>query len=234
MQTLTFTMRLPSQPVRALLRFLLIALVASLALAATGAAMAQQQSAGDYVAGRDYVVIDPPLPVRVEQGKIEIIEFFNFSCPHCFRIQRPFHKWQSGEDMSDIEIVRVPVVFQQTAGHYARAYYTMESLGAADDLYTKMFGAIHRERKLLNSKGRFVDWLEEQGYDAAAAEGAYDSFSVGLKTSRTADTTTQYGVNSTPQFAVGGKYVINAALAGSRERMLDILSALVAAERAAL
>ncbi|MGI9337006.1 MAG: thiol:disulfide interchange protein DsbA/DsbL [Gammaproteobacteria bacterium] len=229
MQTLTFLTRPPLRLLRALLHTLLCFLVLPFCLMAA-AAMAQES---DYVAGRDYVVIDPPLPVRVAPGKVEIIEFFNFSCPHCFRLQRPFHKWQSERDMSDITIVRVPIVFQQTGGHYARAYYTLESLNAADELYTKMFGAIHRERKLLNSKGRFVDWLEEQGYDAAAAEAAYDSFSVSLKASRTTETAAAYGVDSTPQLAVGGKYVINAVLAGSRERMLDILSALVALERKA-
>ena len=195
-----------------------------------GAAAAQE----NYAPGRDYVVISPPLPVRVAPGKVEVIEFFNFSCPHCFRLQRPFHKWQSERDMSDITLIRVPVVFQQTGGHYARAYYTLESLGAADDLYTKMFGAIHRERKLLNSKGRFMDWLEEQGYDAAAAESAYDSFSVNLKVARAERTIAEYGIDSTPQLAIGGKYVISTGLAGSRERMLDILSALVKAERKAL
>lgn len=193
-----------------------------------------QQSGGEYVAGRDYLVIDPPSQVRVAQGKVEITEFFNFSCPHCFRLLRPFYKWQSDRDMTDITIVRVPVVFQQTGGHYARAYYTMESLGAADELYADMFRAIHSERKLLNSKGRFMDWLEEQGYDAAKAEAAYDSFSVNLKVGQTADIAASYGVNSTPQLAIGGKYVISAALAGSRERMLDILSVLVAAEQKAI
>lgn len=228
MQTLTSLLRLPlSQLWRALSRFVLCLLLLPVA-----AALAQESE--DYAPGRDYIVIDPPLPVRVDEGKVEILEFFNFSCPHCFRLLRPFYKWQNERDMSDIEIIRVPVIFQQTGGHYARAYYTMESLNAADDLYGEMFGAIHRERKLLNSKGRFIDWLEEQGYDAAEAENAYDSFSVNLKTAKTTDIAAQYGVDSTPQLAVGGKYVISAGLAGSRERMLDILSALVAMEQQAI
>lgn len=235
MHTLLFSPRLLRQfPPRVLLRFLPLALGALLSLSLLPlSAMARAQDGGNFVPGRDYHVIDPALPVRVAPGKVEVIEFFNFSCPHCFRIQRPFYQWQKERDMSDVEITRVPVAFQQTGGHYARAYYTMESLGAADDLYGKMFGAIHREHKLLNSKGRFLDWLEEQGYDAAKAEAAYDSFSVNLKTAKTADTVASYGVSGTPTFAVGGKYVIDAGLAGSRERMITILSVLVAAEQKA-
>ena len=214
------------------LPFRLVLFLAAFALAFAAAVAARAQE--EFVAGRDYVVIEPPLPVRVEPGKVEVLEFFNFSCPHCFRIQRPFNQWQSGEDMSNVEIVRSPVPFQQHNGHYARAFYTLESLGAAKEYYSKMFGAVHRERKLLNSKGRFVDWLEEEGFDAAKAEAAYDSFSVAVKVSRAEETAAAYGVESTPQFAVGGKYVVHGALAGSRERMFEILSALVADERKAL
>ncbi len=202
--------------------------------AALTVAGAAAQEAGDFQPGRDYLLIDPPLPVRVPAGKVELIEFFNFSCPHCFRLQRDFNKWKSGEDMSDIALIRQPMVFPRFRGHFARAYYTLESLGVGEKFYGKVFGAIHRDRKLLNSKGRFIDWLEEEGFDAAKAEAAYDSFSVGVKVSRAEEFPAAYGVNSTPQLAVGGKYVVNAALSGTRERMFEILTALVAAERKAL
>ena len=94
--------------------------------------------------------------MRVAAGKLEIREFFNFSCPHCFRLQGPFSRWRNESDLSDIVIIHQPVVFERYHGHYARAYYTMEALGLAKEYYGKMFAAIHRNRKLLNSKGRLL------------------------------------------------------------------------------
>ena len=53
----------------------------------------------------------------------------------------------------------------------------------AKEYYGKMFAAIHRNRKLLNSKGRFINWLEEEaGADSDTAEKVYDSFTVSTKT----------------------------------------------------
>ena len=175
------------------------------------------------------------MPMRVAAGKLEIREFFNFSCPHCFRLQGPFSRWRNESDLSDIVIIHQPVVFERYHGHYARAYYTMEALGLAKEYYGKMFAAIHRNRKLLNSKGRFINWLEEEaGADSDTAEKVYDSFTVSTKTARAADAAAVYGIDSTPQFVVAGKYILNLSISGSYVRLFATLSALLEKERQSL
>ena len=85
----------------------------------------------------------------------------------------------------------------------------------AKEYYGKMFAAIHRNRKLLNSKGRFINWLEEEaGADSDTAEKVYDSFTVSTKTARAADAAAVYGIDSTPQFVVAGKYILNLSISG--------------------
>lgn len=106
--------------------------------------------------GVDYIALDPPQPERVDAGKIEVVEFFNFSCPHCFRLQKPFNEWKKSlENTDDIAFVYQPVVFERYNGHYARVYYTLEALGIAEEFSAKVYRAIHSEKTLLNSKSRF-------------------------------------------------------------------------------
>lgn len=205
------------------------ALFAALALCAPFAAFAQTAPK----AGTDYIALDPPLAVRAPADKIEVVEFFNFSCPHCFRMQGAMARWERDFDLSDIALARQPVVFQAAAGHYARMFHTLESLGVAEEYYGKVFNAIHRDRRLLNSKGRFVDWLDDNGLDGEKADAIYDSFSVNAKVRRAETISESYGINSTPQIAVAGKYLLTPTLSGSLQRMLETASALIEKERAA-
>ena len=45
--------------------------------------------AADLQPGRDYTVINPPLPAV--KDKIEVVEFFSYACPHCSEFN-PFLK----------------------------------------------------------------------------------------------------------------------------------------------
>ncbi|MGI9298533.1 MAG: thiol:disulfide interchange protein DsbA/DsbL [Gammaproteobacteria bacterium] len=212
------------------LRRAVFAAVAVFAAAAMPFAAAAQTAPK---AGTDYIALDPPLAVRAPADKIEVVEFFNFSCPHCFRMQGAMARWERDFDLSDIALVRQPVVFQAAAGHYARMFHTLEAMGIAEEYYGKVFDAIHRDRRLLNSRGRFADWLEDNGLDGGKAEEIYDSFSVNTKVARANRIADDYGINSTPQFAVAGKYLLTPTLSGSLQKMLDTASALIETERAA-
>ncbi len=181
--------------------------------------------------GADYIALSPPQPVRVSEDKIEVLEFFNFSCPHCFRLQGIMARWKRDNDLSDVTLLHQPVIFRSYAGHYARVFYTLEGLDRVDELYGGVFRAIHRDKKLLNSQSRFVDWLEENGADEDQADKIYESFSVGTKVARAQRITEAYGVNSTPQIAIAGKYLLTPSVSGSLERMMDIAAALVKRER---
>ena len=183
--------------------------------------------------GRDYILLDPPLPTRVSKGKIEVIEFFNFSCPHCFRMQGPFLRWmeENADNLKDVEIVYQPVPFQSAGGHYARAFHTMQALKVAKAFRGKFFNAIHRKRVLLNSQSRLVGWLGSLGLDVDRADKVYESFSVNSKLKRDERLIKAYGVNSTPQMSVAGKYVLSPRLNGSVEGMLGVVLRLVERER---
>jgi len=181
--------------------------------------------------GADYVLVQPPQTPRVPVGKIEVIEFFNFSCPHCYRLQPAFERWQKNNDLTDVVIVRQPVVFQRFRGHFARVYYTLEAMGIEEEYVEKVYDAIHGERKLINSEGRFLDWLEEEGADRDKAEKIYNSFSIAPRAPRAESAAGDYGVDSTPQFVVAGKYRSSASFTGSNKKLMEVLTQLIERER---
>ena len=197
----------------------------------SAAAMAQSDEFRD---GKDYIVLDPPLPTRAPEGKIEVIEFFNFSCPHCNRFQTPMKIWHENADTSDVELIRQPVYFESHNGHYARIYHTLAAMKIDDKYYSRMYDAIHKKRVLLNSASRFAGWLENNGEDGEKAVKIYNSFTVNAKIKRDRKTAEEYGVNSTPHVAVAGKYVIKPGLSGTMVNMVQIMEALIERERAAM
>ena len=229
-------MKTKASHIRNLLFSLALALTAQPALAQSDEesdAPAQSLPPPVPKAGVNYIAVEPPQPTRVAAGKIEVIEFLNFSCPHCFRMQGPFAKWRAENkaELTDVVVIRHPVVFQRYNGHYARALYTMEALGLGEEFMGKIFNAIHRQRKLLNSRDRFLDWMEEEKADRAKAEAAYDSFGVNVKVRRAEGALESYGVSGTPQFVVGGKYRLEPGISGSQERMLALMGELIKIER---
>ena len=222
-------MKRPTQSTNHSRRGFLASAVSLAGLAAIpGAASAQENFSP--VAGRDYILINPPQPMRVGAGKIEILEFFNYSCPHCFSFQGPFARWRD-RAAAEAEVVRQPVIFTRTRGLFVRLYYALQALGRAEEMRDKIYNAIHREHRLLNSEGRILDFLAENGIENAAA--VFNSFAVNIKVKRSESSklVTKYGVNSTPQVVVAGKYRLNLELSRNYDRLFETIDALVEREK---
>src|SRR5688500_18117858 len=88
------------------------------------------------IAGKDFRPINPPQPTP--PGKVELIEFFSYACPHCHSLSGPLATWLKRKP-ADVEFKRVPAVFNDTWLQYARVYYTLEALGLLDKLHHEVF-----------------------------------------------------------------------------------------------
>src|ERR1700723_4556317 len=85
------------------------------------------------IAGHDYVVLSTPQR-QESNGKIEVVEFFSWGCPHCYEFYPKLSHWLSTLP-KDAAFKRVPVGL----GHpeweaLARAYYALQSTGDVDRL----------------------------------------------------------------------------------------------------
>ena len=53
-----------------------------------------------YKAGKEYLTVHPMAPTPAD--KIEVVEFFAYTCPHCLQFHPVFHEWaqKAPEDVS--------------------------------------------------------------------------------------------------------------------------------------
>lgn len=192
-------------------RFMLAA--AAFAFAAVGA-FAQQFSQ-----------INPPQPTD-GGGKVEVIEFFWYGCPHCYNLE-PFIETWLKKLPPDTQFRRVPAVFNERWGHDAAIYYTFEALGVLDKVHRPFFEAIHRDHLRTDSEPAMTEWLKKNGIEPKKFFDTMKSFGVQTRTRRAVQITKDYKIDGTPAMAVQGRYTVSAEQGGSQQGMLDTASYLV-------
>ncbi len=183
-----------------------------------------------FVAGSDYQVISPAAKTT-NPDKVVVTEIFWYGCPHCFRFEPFVERW-SANLPEGVVFEQVPSVLVANWVAHARAYYAFQLMGALEQLHTPFFDALHLKRKRLNDVDAIAGFVAEQGLDEKAFREHYASFAVQTQISKSGRNEKRYGHNGVPAVIVNGKYMVSASLAGSNERMIQIMNFLVAQELA--
>ncbi len=181
-------------------------------------------------AGVDYLVLDKRVLVEAPAGKIEVVEFFWYNCPHCHAFEPAFDAW-SKKVPKDVAVRRVPIAFRDDFAPQQRLYYALEAMGLVDKLHAKVFAAIHVEKKELNKGDAIADWVAKQGIDKTKFLEQYNSFSVATKASRATQLQNAYKIEGVPALGVAGRYWTDGSMAKSLERALQVVDHLVAGIR---
>ena len=182
-------------------------------------------------AGKDYQLVDPKAPVEAPAGKIEVVEFFWYSCPHCNVFEPTLAAWVKGIP-KDIAFRRAHVAFNDTFVPQQRLFLVLESMGLMDKLHGKVFTAIHGEKLNLAKGDAIADWVAKQGVDKAKFMEQYNSFSIATKGTRLTQLQNAYKVEGVPALGVAGRFYTDGAMAGSMERALQVVEWLVAEVKA--
>ena len=198
------------------LRKLFAFAAAAFALAAGGAS-AQNAT--------EYGLVNPPQPT--EAGKIEVIEFFWYGCPHCARLEPFIQKW-SASLPKDVVFKRMHALPGSSWIEHATLFYTIEAMGLLDKLHVKAFDAIHSENQNLASKSVRDAWLTKNGVDLAKYAEVEKSFAVQTKINNARQKTASYKVDGVPMLFVNGKYLTsNSHAKGDTARIMVIVDQLV-------
>ena len=186
-------------------------------------AMAQ---ARQFKEGKDFKRLDKPVAPDAPAGKVDVIEFFWYSCPHCNAFEPTLDAW-------DLSIRRVPVAFNASFVPQQKLYYTLEGMGKLEALHAKVFRAIHVEKAKLAKDDEILAWVTQQGVDAAKFKEVYGSFSVANQVRRASQLQDAYGVEGVPSMGVAGKYYTDGTMAGSMQTVLQVVEYLAATARKA-
>lgn len=199
-------------------------LFAAMSLALIGAA-----GAATLQVGRDYDLLSSPQPTE-SRGKVEVIEFFSYMCPHCAHFEPVLAKWVKALP-KDVVFRRVPVIFRPQWEAPAKLYYTLEALGELDKLHGAAFDAIHGQGLNLMTDSAVIDWAASKGIDRKKFSDVYGSFTVQSKMLRAKQMQAAYNIPGVPALVVAGKYRTPDNFSGGHEGMLQLADGLIAKAR---
>ena len=202
----------------------------SLALVASTMASTPAWAQNAFKSGKDYLTLDKPVATEAGNGKIEVIEFFWYSCPHCNAFEPAFERWVKAAP-KDVVVRRVHVAFRPDFEPQQRLYYTLEAMNLLETVHPKVFQAIHVDKLPLNTEALIMSWIEKQGVDKAKFGEIYKSFGVATKVRRAVQLQNEFRIEGVPSLGVNGRYYIDGSLAGSMDRALKVTEALIAQSR---
>lgn len=180
----------------------LIALFALLPLACSAA------ESEKYQAGEHYKSVRVPQQPQ-DPSKIEVMEVFAYSCPHCFTLEGKLESWLARKP-ADVAFVRQPHTLGAPANAIRnKAMYTAQMLGGFEPFHRALFAAIHGQGRMMSTVEEVRElFVKTTGQKADEFDGAYSSFMVDSRFRIGEKTVQDLGIASVPTLVVDGKYAV--------------------------
>ena len=189
------------------------ALLATTSLAgAAGSALAQ----GGPVEGRHYNALAQPLPTAA--GKIEVVEFFWYGCPHCYAFEPLIEPWAK-QLPADVTFRKVHVAFRANVKVHQRMFYALEALGKEAAARPAIFNALHQQNLPLDDAKSQAKFLANLGVDPAKYQDAYNSFGVQTKCTQAEKLSEAYRIDGVPSIGIGGRFLTSPSIAAGGQRL---------------
>jgi thiol:disulfide interchange protein DsbA len=202
----------------------------TLMAAGLGTAAAASRAQGGPVEGVHFIRLAKPAPVSTPAGKIEVVEFFWYGCPHCNALEPALEAWVR-KLPADVVFRRVPVAFGAVHEAHQRLFYTLEALGQLAAVHPKVFAAIHTQRQRLEKEAEQIVFLKGVGVDTSRYAELSKSFSVQTKMRQAKQLADAYDIDGVPTLGVHGRFHTSGSLAGDNMRALAVAEALIARVR---
>jgi thiol:disulfide interchange protein DsbA len=184
----------------------------------SGLASAQGQKIEE---GFDYRVLPIAQPLEIK-GKVEVIEFFWYGCPHCYDFEPELSAWVKRQP-KDVIFRRVPVAFRDDFLPHSQLFYALEAMGKGEALNEKVMYAIHKENKRLLTELEIVDWVTTQGIDRNTFLATYRSFAIVSKARAAKQLAEAYRIDGVPTIVMQGKYVTSPSIAGTKAKAISVM-----------
>ena len=183
------------------------------------------------VEGFEYKRIVPAQQTQAPAGKVEVVELFWYGCSHCYRFEPSLQKWLKNKP-DDVVFRRIPAQLNKSWVIHAQAFYTAQALGVIDKMHEKLFDAIHKDRRKLNTVDAIAALFVENGISREKFDKAFNSFGVKTKMANARGMEQRYGAHSVPTIIVNGKYRSDATMAGgSHKDLINVVNFLINKER---
>jgi thiol:disulfide interchange protein DsbA len=183
---------------------------AALALAGVSPLVSAQAT---FQEGKHFVRLSTPVPVSAPAGKIEVIEFFWYGCPHCNAFEPTLEAWIK-KLPADVAFRRVHVGFRPNFEAQQRFYATLEALGLVEQIHRKVFYAIHQQGAKLDKPEALIEFAVQNGADRAKFTEMFNSFGMQSKVRQGKQLSEAYKIDGVPALGIHGRYYTSPSLAG--------------------
>ena len=170
-------------------------------------------------------------PVAVPEGKVDVVEFFGYWCPHCNAFEPQLDAWARKLPTAQVNFRRVSVAFNAAQEPMQRLYFALEALGLVDTLHRKVFAALHVQHQRLDKDADIAAWATANGADATKIIDTMKSFSVATKVRQARALAEGFKIEGVPTLGIQGRYMTSPSIAGTPERALAVADALIAQSR---
>ena len=185
-----------------------------------------------FVEGVHYSVLPDVIAMDEASTKAEVMEVFWFGCPHCYEFDPMLTSWADAQ-AANINFSRSPlIVWSAAAKQPERLFFTMQQLGKAEDLHSRIFDEVQLKRNPLTDEKSASELFAANGVTAADFKSAYTSFAVDTQLRKHEAMQKKIGVPSVPLLIVNGKYMVqgNSAVA-SQQAMIDVVEFLIGKDK---
>ena len=190
----------------------------AIALGAAAAAL----PAWAFTEGKEYSRLAKPVSTQAKAGEIEVVEFFAYSCIHCYRFEPILKEWRATLP-ANVIVRQLPVQFSPAFEPLAKTFFAFETLGWLETLHNRLFAAIHVEKKRIYDEAAIMQWVASQGVDTRAFQKAYASFGAASNARRATQVANSYQVEGTPALGIHGQFLIP----GQGQRTVQIANELI-------
>ncbi len=192
-------------------------------------------------AGQHYALLPVAQPVSVEPGRVEVTEIFWYGCGHCFTLEPQIEAWEKQGKPDYVELVRMPVVWNEVTREDARLFYTLQALGKLDELHLAVFRELHVNRNPLTviagnridataTENKVREFLATHGVSAEEFGRVYRSFATESKIRQAENLSRRYLADHTPMVVVQGKYQTDVSMAGGVDQLFAVIAELAERE----
>ncbi|MCX7173684.1 MAG: thiol:disulfide interchange protein DsbA/DsbL [Proteobacteria bacterium] len=175
--------------------------------------------------GAHYVPVKQAQP-QPANGKTEVLEFFSYTCPHCYHLEATIEPW-ARRLPKDVEFRRVPVTFNKAATVMAKAFYAAEAMNVRERIHLSLFAALHDQGLPLVQEEPLLEWIARQGIDRKRFAEMMNSFTVQGQLSQASQLMKVYDIDGVPSVVIGGKYLTSVSHAGSQEALPGVMNDLI-------
>ena len=160
----------------------------------------------EYKLGRDYRLVDNPLPVK-KDGIVEVTESFWYGCGACYSFEPSINSWKA-KQTEETKLIKMPITWGPIHQLHAALFFTIEALKLDPSTHSAVFVTIHKEGNFLQSPKAIQEFLSKFGVAPEVTDQYIQSFSVKQKVNRSIKYARQLKIDSVPMMVVDGTYII--------------------------